>query len=253
MKNFILTIFLTLSLVSCGTQEEEDTGTTYVVCSVADMNAGKCLRYMERNIYFAYASGTDSDKNSVFQKEIIQEVLTEVAENTDLGTGYFNFIEVDETFIVPLTESTSSGSAFKSFIQVWPDAEFNSFAEQWNYVPDQNAITVVNGANKRQFYIIVRASCFETNDLACTRDPSVTMGSSGVKGLIARQLAQLVGAPFSCDSGDDNTMCSDAPSENQWLSAEKEKFFSMFDSQLELIRLNPDVFEDLSTESNEAP
>lgn len=253
MKKIILFLFLTFSLVSCVSEEEESVKKIYVVCSTSDMKAGKCLRYMERNIYLAYASSTSSVKNNIFQKQLIKDVLNEIASNTDLGTGYFTFSEVDPSLIEPLTEATESSTSFKSFIQVYPDSEFNEFADMWSFVPDQNAIVVVNNVNRRQFYMILRASCFETNDLACTTDPSVTMGEGGAKALLARQVAQLVGAPYDCSNGNNNTMCSSAPSEEQWLSTEKAKFMSLFNSQLETIRLNPDVYETFVSDTNEAP
>jgi hypothetical protein len=254
MIKTIAYICIFLTFFACAQQEEEDTNKTiYVVCSQEDFAAGKCLRYMERSIFLAFASGGSPDKNNIFQKQTIKDAFNEVAENTDLGSGYFTFTEIDPVFIEPLSEVTQTGTAFKSFIQVYPDDEFNLFAEKWSFVPDQNAVVVINGANKRQFYMIIRASCFETNDINCTSDPSISMGETGAKALIARQLAQLVGAPYDCSLGNNNTMCSSSPSEGQWLVAEKNKYFSMFNSQLETIRLNPDVYDTFISDTNEAP
>jgi hypothetical protein len=252
MKN-LLYISLIIIFASCGLQEEEESGkTVYVVCSIADQNAGKCLRYMERDIYLAF-SGSDPQKNNIFQKAVVSEFLDEMACDTDLGCGYFNVSEIDPAFIEPLTSGTSSGGSFKSFIQIYPDIEFNEFADEWNFVPDQNAIVITNAANKRQFYIILRASCFSTNDFRCTRDNSVTMGSVGVKGLLGRSFASLVGAPYDCSQGNNNTMCPQFPSEEQWISGEKNKYKALFNSQLEIIRLNPNVYEEFVSETNEAP
>ncbi len=239
-------------MASCAKTEEEENKTIYVVCSQEDFAAGKCLRYMERNIYLAFASGGNPNKNNIFQKQIVKDVMDEVALKTDLGSGYFNFIEIDPSFIEPLTEATQAGMGFKSFIQIYPDDEFNLFADKWSFVPDQNAVVVLNSANKRQFYMIIRASCFETNDLNCTSNAAVSMGETGAKALIARQLAQLVGSPYDCSQGNENTMCASAPSEDQWLVGEKNKYFSMFNSQLETIRLNPDVYDVFVSDTNEA-
>jgi hypothetical protein len=249
----LLIVFFTIfSLFSCAQNKEEDSKTIYVVCSIEDQNAGKCLRYMERDVYLALP-GSDPNKNNIFQKSVIEEFLTEFACETDLGCGYFKTYDIDETFITPLSEATTSSNNFRSFIQIYPDIDFNELASQWGYNPDQNAIIVVNQANKRQFYMILRASCFNTNDFRCTSDNSVTMGVTGVKGLLARSFAALVGAPYDCSQGNNSTMCPQFPSEDQWINPEKSKQIALFNSQLEIIRLNPNVYEEFVSDTNEAP
>lgn len=211
-------IFFVLFL-SLGCAQEEDSGDAIAASS----------RWMDRTIYFADPNLSDPQRNSFFQKQKVQDALNEIASGTDLGEGYFSYVQVPESEIEPIVTAATSVS-FKTFILIWPDSVFNAFVEQkfGTGIPDQNAVTVLNAANKKQFYIIVRASCTET---------SATCGNittDGFRALIARQLGFLVGLSKSC-TNPQSVMCSTSPSDVQWLDINKEGFFNTFNNQLENI------------------
>lgn len=243
-----LLILILLSLMGCETKKEDDgkTKIVYSACSIAEQSQNKCTRFMDRKIYLSFSLGLDPNKNNEFQKIAVKDALREIAEETNLGAGYFSFEEIDPSFIQPITETTTAES-FRSFIQILPDAEFNTVAAEFGFIPDQNAITVINAANKRQFFIILRASCFNPNDVLCTHDPSATMGSLGVKALIARQLGVLTGMPLSCSSFD-RTMCGDFPRDSQWSTTQKSFWAANFNNALETIANNPNFYEEFFLE-----
>ena len=239
-----LTIFAALLvLAGCNPKEEGDEPKViYTTCSKADQEKNKCTRFMDRTIHFSYSVGLNPEKNNEFQKLAIRDALSEIEENTSLGGGYFKFTEVDPSLIQPVT-SKSFGNNFKSFIQVFPDAEFNTLATEFGYLPDTNAITVLNSANKRQFYIVFRASCFNPNEFNCTNDADAIMGSMGVKALVARQLGALTGMSYNCTLID-RTMCADFPRDSQWSTIQKNYWFASFNNALETITMNPDFYEE---------
>lgn len=242
-------ILLSIILVSSCAQEtdEESPKKVYVSCSLEEQQANKCTRFMDRVIHLSFSTGSDPSKNNAFQKQEVIDAMEEVARLTQLGSGYFSFKEVDPVLIEPVTEETYADE-FRSFIQVWPDLEFNEFADEWGSTPDQNAILVLNKANKRQFYLILRASCFTPNDSRCTNDNGAVMGSNGIRALVARQIGQLVGIPVNCSLGDERAMCSDFPSDSQWTLAQRQYWAANFNNALETISNNPDFYEEFFLE-----
>ena len=234
--------------VGCLEEKEDkpDPKVVYSACSEADQEQKKCTRFMDRKIYLSFSQGLDPNKNNEFQKVAVKEAFREIEEITDLGSGYFTFEEIDPAFIEPITEPVS-GSEFRSFVQILPDAEFNSIANQFGFIPDQNSITVINAANKRQFYLILRASCFNPNDPICTNDAGATMGTMGVRALIARQLGILTGMPLTCTPFE-RTMCADFPKDEQWSTTEKSYWAASFNNALETIANNPNFYEEFFLE-----
>lgn len=236
-------LLLLLLVIACNQKEEkEEPKVIYTTCSIADQQKSKCTRFMDRTIYFAYSMGQNPEKNNEFQKLAIRDTLTELEENTSLGGGYFKFVEVDASLIQPITTVTHAEN-FKSFIQVYPDTEFNELANEYGYLPDTNAITVLNHANKRQFFIVFRASCFNPNEFRCTNDLDSVMGGAGVRALVARQFGALVGMAHNCSTYS-RTMCPDFPNDQQWSTAQKNYWFASFNNALETITMNPNFYEE---------
>lgn len=242
MKTLILMASL-IFLLSCNEEkkEEDDKKKIYVTCSPQQQSEGKCYRFMDRKIYLAFGSSIIPTKNNAFQKNQIKEALEYISDNTNLGAGYFSFEEVDPAIIEPITTITYA-TEFYSFIQVFPDEEFDEFSGHFGYVPDKNAILVLNKANKRKFYIIIRASCFEPNDERCTYDQDAYMGGSGINALIARQLGYMVGLNRNCSTYE-RLMCPDYPSDKQWAQVERNYWVGSFNNQLEIIQNTPDFYE----------
>jgi len=196
-------------------------------------------QWMDNKIYFAYSS-SNPVKNNTFQKEKIKAALRELENNSILGSGYFSFDEVAETEIEPILEATGSQGEFKSFIQIYPDDEFSQFWQDIGGDEDVNAIVFVNSAHKKRFWMILRASCFATHD-NCNGISS----EEGLRALVARQFGRMVGLKVKdCDVSPTDVMCGDFPQDSQWELENKNKWFSVFDNQLETIMNIPDFYKE---------
>jgi hypothetical protein len=234
-----LGILFLVSLSACNKESETTVVTKYVGCSKALEAQGDCIRWMDRNIYMAYSNGTD--RNNEFQKAKVKEALVEIQQNTILGENYFTFTEVDEGLLSPIIEPGLSPSSYKSFILIWPDAQFNAFVVNTlgGNVPDANAITVINSAYKRKFYMIFKASCFSTSP-ACNN-----LSTPGLRALVARQLGFLTGLPpVNCAADPENVMCASAPSDLQWGELNKQRWQSTENNILEVILNNPNYYDE---------
>ena len=200
-------------------------------------------RWMDRQIYLAYSLGGSPNRNNEFQKAKVQEALTEIASNSMLGADYFSFTQIDEASLNPMTEADQQAAAYKSFILIWPDADFNNFVVNslGGTVPDQNAVAIINASYKKKFYMIIKASCF-TSSAQCNG-----ISTLGVKGLIARQLGFLVGMPpqtsAQCTADPGNVMCP-LPNNEQWNDSNKIRFFNSFNNSLETINNNPNYYDE---------
>jgi hypothetical protein len=249
MRELLNMLILLTLMASCGevTEEEEESSTaaTFTACSLAAEQAGTCTRFMDRTIYLAFSDIATPDKNNAFHKEKIKDALNEITLNTSLGDNYFTFIEVDDSELSPILEETELEGEFKSFIQVFPDDEFNTLFSTFGTLPDPNAITVVNSANRRQFYIILRASCFESSEITCTNDgAAVFTTNKGLRALIGRQLGLMVGLTTKdCTLFPVQSACATFPSDAQWSDTEKDRYFSVFNNSLEAVSNNASFYE----------
>lgn len=200
-------------------------------------------RWMDRKIYFAQSNGAFPLRNNEFQKVKVKEALIEIASSTDLGSNYFEFEDVEEGLLSPIIETTTSAGEFKSFILILPDEDFNDFIfnQLGGETPDPNAVTIVNAAYKRKFFIIIRSSCLSSGS-SCG---SIT-SSFGLRALIARQLSFLVGLnPKNCDDFPEDVMCSTSPKDSQWLPDQRDYWISNFNNQLESIKLSPGFYDEI--------
>lgn len=201
-------------------------------------------RWMDREIYFAYSTGGSPNKNNEFQKVKVQDALKDIAKNSlFLGDGYFSFKEVDEAVLQPILEIGQSPNNYKSFVLIWPDADFNNFVVNslGGIVPDQNGVAIINASYKRKFYMILKASCF-TSSASCNG-----ISTQGLQALIARQMGFLVGIPpqttAQCNSDPENVMCA-IPNNEQWNDNNKIRFLRSMDNQLETILNNPNYYDE---------
>ena len=200
-------------------------------------------RWMDREIFFAYSTGGSPQRNNEFQKVKVQEALDEIAMGSTLGQGYFNYTQVDEALLQPVLEPGNSALAYKSFVLIWPDVDFNNFIVNslGGVVPDQNAAVIINSSFKRKFYMIIKASCF-TSSSSCNG-----ISAQGVKALIARQMGFLVGippqTPAQCTSDPANVMCPLA-SNDQWTDSNRIRFMNSFNNSLEAIVNNINYYDE---------
>lgn len=241
MKTKIFLLLIIISLFGCGKEEEAETVTKFVGCSKALEGQGDCIRWMDRTIYFAFSGAATPQRNNEFQKAKVKEALQEIEDSTLLGRGYFNFVEVDESLLSPIIEPGLSPDQYKSFILIWPDNVFNDYVvnQLGGNVPDPNAITVLNSAFKRKFYIIMRASCF-VSEASCN-----AITTPGLNALIARQFGFLAGIPpVNCDTEPNNAMCPTIPRDTQWNDTNRNRWFNNFSNILEVILNNPNFYDE---------
>ena len=245
--NSILLI-LTLTLFGCG-DTSENAETKFVTCSEAAENEGKCLRYMDRDIYFA--NSVNGEKLQIHVDKI-KEALRDIELSTALGEGYFNFKQTDPQLLNPNLEVELSENEIKSFILIWDDVKFNEFIleNEIGSIPDPNSLAVINAANKRKFYIIVRESCLGKSS-SCSDELGEGITTSGFRALVARQLGLLVGMRTkSCSVGEKfDTMCSELPNDDQWEGVSKDRWVSSFNNALETIDNNPNFYDEFTEEN----
>lgn len=249
MKLKLFLALLTLGvLFGCGkTEEDPEVITKYIGCTKALEGQGDCIRWMDRKIYFAFANSGTPLRNNEIHKGKVKEALKEIEENTLLGAGYFQYQEVDESLLQPIIEPGLSPNQYRSFILIWPDEDFNDYVVNnlGGNVPDPNAITVINSAYKRKFFMIIRASCFQSQ-AACN---SIT--TPGLNALIARQLGLLTGiSPVDCDEEPNNVMCSAFPTDAQWNEQNKQRWFSTENNILEVILNNSNFYDEYVPSGN---
>ena len=227
MKQIAILIFSSFALFGCS---KAANNTTVV---------SPDYRWMDREIYFAYSNNAYPTRNNEFQKAKVQAALDDISANSNLGAGYFNYHVVDESVLTPSISATTSTSAFKSFILIWPDSDFSDFVvnKLGGTVPDPNAVVVLNSAYKRQFFMVFKASCF-TSDLACSQ-----ITTTGFNALVARQMGLMTGLSVKdCAKYPNDTMCASAPNDSQWNTANKTGWLGSFNNVLEAILNNPSFY-----------
>lgn len=243
-------MLLTVLFLGCGPEPEEGPGQTYTACSLAAEKEGKCLRFMDRDVYFGNYVTTRPGENDVFHVQSAKDALREVEKITDLGIGYFRFHSIDPNQINPLTEMTEG--EFKSFVLVWPDEKFNEFWHETGPHSDPNAVLVINKANKRQFYLVARAGCFEgaRSCMQVTPDEQNRFTTEkGLRALFARQLARMAGGKVvSCDGNEEHLMCADFPSDKQWGFAAREDASLLVNNLLEAVSNTPEFYREFFLE-----
>ena len=201
-------------------------------------------RWMDRTIYFAKADPSSPSRNNFFQKSKVQESLKEVEQASMLGEGYFKFEEIDESLLDTSLEEGPIESEQKSFVLIWPDAVFNDYVVNVinGSTPDPNAVSVINAANKRKFFIIIRASCISSSGSVNSQCSNI--GTTGFKALVSRQIGLLVGmSTKDCTIFPDDVMCASSPSSAQFSDNSKLRFAAALNNSLESILLNSGYYD----------
>ena len=235
---------ITLIAFSCAQPEEEgEQDTVFITCDKAGEANGQCVRYMDRTVYFANFKTVG--RNDPFAIDAVKTALDQISRESDFGAGYFQFANADESLLQPLTERTD-GVEFRSFIQIWSDEDFNNLARDINsYIADPNVILALNQANRREFWMVLRGSCFESNQISCTNDSENSFTSeSGLRALIARSLGRLAGMSIvDCLEFSDDVLCAEYPNDDQWIIGKRNNFYAGLKNSLELIDNNPDFYK----------
>lgn len=187
-------------------------------------------RYMDREVYFPKGVSVSPEMASAHAK--IKEYLQNLERQSDLGAGYFQFGEEDDSLLQPPTEKISyQGKNWLSFIRVWDDDLFNKFVTLKLGTPlDQNMIVAVNKNNTAQFYVVLRLSCFTSGDRCQNPDSELT------RTIVWRALGYVSGLKIGTDAA--SSIMSPELSPTQKLPEEQRKFLAEFNSTLELMRKN---------------
>lgn len=242
MKRIVLSLFLAVVAFGCAKEEPSEETVKYIGCMKNVEKNGTCSRWMDRKIYFAYSSVNNAERNNEFQKAKIQDALREIEIESNLGENYFQFQEADEAVLSPIIESGKSENEYRSFILIWPDIDFNNFIVNalGGQVPDQNAVTIINAAYKKKFFMIIKASCLVTSS-NCNN-----ITTAGLKSLVARQLGFLVGIPpKNCSLTPEDVMCAEIPQDSQWNDLNKNRWVNSFNNMLETILNNPNYYDEI--------
>ena len=248
-KLLILTLFLSVS--SCSQNSEEDEKEEKKVATVTDPLT--CLRWVDRDLYFATQDPFVSNRNNEFHKEQTQQILKTIEKNTQLGEGYFRIKTTSPEILDPLRTNNLPADEIKSFVLIWEDSKFEDFITSnlggFGNVPDKNAITVVNPSYQRKFYIILRASCFEASS-RCSAADNDSIAYEGLSALVARQLGFLFRLPNkNCSNDRFDVMCPQ-PDDNQWEESNKEEFYTSLTNQMTVINNNPNYYGDVDESFN---
>lgn len=196
-------------------------------------------RYFDRDLYFAVSDisvAGNEFRNNPAHQAIIKEALLELSRKTRLGETYFKFHDIAETQLNVVTELSDQGDSFKSFIVIYPSEVYQQFVIK-NFgpsTPDPNAVLVNNAYNKRQFYIIFNADCFNGTSYCGN------ISLNGMYSLVFRQIGYFMGfAPVDCGVKPNAIMCNN-PTDTQYNF--KESFFVDFDNSLNQIDANPNFY-----------
>lgn len=247
MFRFNIFLYLIIILVtSCAQKEEAEV--RYSACTDESLMSGLCIRYMDREIYYARNLFETPEDNNEFDVVKAIDSFREVAKETGLGENYFSFKVTEPTELELILEEKlyagESGKKFKSFFLILEDTKFNELYSEIGS-SDPNVIIKVNMANKKQFFMIFRSSCFITNDPRCTNSLASSFTPNlGLNALIGRSLARLIGVKTKdCIDYPIHTMCAITPNDDQWSLVERTRFYDLFNNQLETIRNNKNYYD----------
>lgn len=197
--------------------------------------------WMDRDLT---AGSPDGSRNNTFFVQDVFESLDEIACSTMLGCNYFTQSATTESNIpIYLERVENLTTKPKSYLMIWPDTGFNSFVTESGFTPaDPNGIVFINKAHKKNYNLILRSSCFDSNNEFCDGgNGGITR--NGLNALIARQYGLMVGLkPKDCSIDPNHVMCTELPSDLQWTPTAKTRFFNQFNNALEYLGNNKDFY-----------
>lgn len=242
----IIFLFFVL-IISCSKKEEEEKKYVQPTFDLSNVKLN-CLRWIDRNLYFANQDPFNSSNNNEFHKQKVQSVLKEFERRTKIGEDYFRIKTVSASLLLPKQPIGLKEDEYKSFILIWDDNTFDNYVTA-NYgsldnIVDKNALTVINSDFKRKYIIILRASCFQNSD-KCDN-----ISDKGLQALILRQIALIFRmSTKDCETNPESIMCVE-PSDSQYEDEDDIQFFyDQITSQLINIENNLNFFQDAEEKS----
>lgn len=198
-------------------------------------------RFFDRDVYFAVSDMSTPGnqlRNASGHQKIVKEALIELAKNTDLGENYFRFHEMSESSLAFPSEQSTGASTFRSAILIYPQDVYQKFVSDafGSQTPDPNAVFIVNSSNKKQFFIVFNAACFQGKCDSSSSNISVY----GMYSLVVRQFGFYFGfSPADCSAKPNSIMCAN-PVDSQW--GFKSSFFTDVNNVLKVISSNPNFW-----------
>lgn len=280
MRKICLFFFLILLSGACSKSEKKYEETKAQV-DARNLTLS-CLRWIDRDLYFANQDPFNASINNQFHKETIKSVLKDIQVNTNLGEDYFRMKEVNPDLLDPIRNKSLPVEEYRSFILIWNDDRFEQFVvrnlcdpaiaaiNQLNCfinLPDRNAVAVINTNAPRKYYIIFRSSCFEASARCIDQKTQLPLSTAGVNALVARQFGLLLGLQpkAECINGNpselpnsaiNNVMCKLANGD-QWNEnvgtesapeyVRRDEYYNSVNGQLATILANPNYFGDIGT------
>lgn len=250
IKNLLIGLLL-LNISCSGTKEEEDYNNSPSNVDVTE--ALSCLRWIDRDLYFANQDPLISNRNNAFHVQQAIDIIRNLESNTRLGSDYFRINQLSPEVLDPIRPNNLSESEYKSFILIWEDSLFDQFVNDnlggLSNIPDKNAFSIINPNFQRKYYMIIRSSCFEASS-TCSAPDNDRISFQGLSALIARQIGFLFRLPQAdCSTDRNNVMCVQ-PSDDQWSEDERTEFFDTLTNQMLVIQNNPNFYNDINKSFN---
>lgn len=246
MFRLLLIIFL---IFSCSRKEEE---VDEIPTAREEGFYLSCVRWFDRDIYFAFQDNFDNKNNNEFDKLEFRRVLDNIQENTKLGKGHFRYSTVTETILPIEFNSNLPEHEQKTAVLFYGDQKFDEIAlEKFGGVQnleDPNAMILLNPYFKRKFIMILRSSCFGSSGVCVGEEAG--QSTPKVTAFVNRQFGRLFGITTrNCTSFPNDIMCIELR-ESQGDSDQLFNHYGRLNERLETILLNENFFNDFSTKGN---
>jgi hypothetical protein len=264
----IIYLILMISLYSCGAGDSgstnsdgtgtdadtDDTTNGEVIDSATSAGVSfstvkfSCLRWLDRNIYFADQNPIIEERNNFFHKDAAKEALRLLELITNLGKDYFNFKDTKENLLNLTPQGGLPEEDVRSFFQFWEDTKFDAyvadhFGGDVENLSDPNFIEIIHPQHKRKYGVAFRSSCFNGESTCITKD-DVVLSPNGVSALVLRAIGKLFRLPaVDCSVDATAVMCKEA-NNTQFTNETLLEFVAVFNGQLKLITENGNFYED---------
>jgi hypothetical protein len=177
-----MTSLLAILTVGCSSSSKSSDSTI----SPFDNN-GRQWRYFAREIYFP--SDQFIDPNVNVAQESVKAALNTLADDTDLGNGYFIFKTSREYEIQP---SSYTDSHWRSFIQILPDDLFSVVQKEAKFLMttgDPLGVIRIHPNNSREMQLYMHLDCFTSGPKCFFASPFQA------KMYVYRLMGELIGLP----------------------------------------------------------
>lgn len=246
MLKFLVILLL---MISCSKKEEEAATTP---SPKAEGFYLSCVRWFDRDLYFAYQDTFDEDTNNEFDKIEFKKVLDKIQENTNFGEGYFRYKTVTSVLLPASFNSKLPEHEQKSAVLFVSDSKFEEIAikhfSSLDSLEDPNAIILSNPYYKRKFMLILRSGCFGSSGVCVGEE--LGQSTPKIEAFVNRQIGRLMGLTLNdCISSPNDIMCKELR-EGQGSENSLFNHYGRLNERLDTILLNDNYFNDYSTKKD---